>query len=121
MLSFRVDVVQQQTQTLPIEHRAHGCRGKGDIGGIDQALVRGRKEHWPSNPRRSVRETKSSLTFQGIFKELLGEVSGPLVLATSIYLFVNSGHEILAHLVQQRHKVLQHFGGDHLLVKNHAI
>lgn len=49
-LSFRVDVVQKQTQTLPVKHRAHSCRDTGDIGEIDQVLERGRKQRWPSRP-----------------------------------------------------------------------
>lgn len=61
------------------------------------------------------------LTFQGIFKELLRKVSGPFVLTTSLDLFVNPGHKVVAHVVQQGHKVFQHLQGNHLLVQDDAV
>lgn len=64
---------------------------------------------------------KGNLTFQCKFKEFMRKVSGPFVLTTSLYLFINSGHKILAHFIQQRHKVPQHLRGDHLLVENHSV
>lgn len=46
MLSFRIDVVKEQTQTLPIQHRAHRCvTQNGEKWMKDLSLQRGLNIH----------------------------------------------------------------------------
>ena len=61
------------------------------------------------------------LTFQCIFEEFLREIGGPFVLSTSLYLFINTGHEVLAYLIQERYKVSNYLGRDYLPVQNHPV
>lgn len=119
MLSFRIDVVQQQTQPLPIQHRAHRCMTRN----WERIAER-------SPPTEDIKYLihfswmwiwNFTLTLKCIFKEFLRKVSAPFVLATSCDLFVNSGYKIFAHLVQQRHEVGQYLWRNHLLVENDAV
>lgn len=113
MLSFRVNVVQQQTQTLPIQHRAHRCVT------VNTRLMS--KTYRQENQFKYQDRHKVVLTLKSVFKEFLGKIGGPFVLATSLNLFVNSGDEILAHLIQQGHKVFQHLWRNDLLVENNTV
>lgn len=113
MLSFRVNVVQQQTQTLPIQHRAHRCVT------VNMRLM-SKIYRWGNQFKYQDRH-KVILTLKSVFKEFLGKIGGPFFLSTSINLFVNSGDKILAHLIQQGHKVFQHLWRNHLLVENNTV